>query len=134
MPKSSLLLQRQRDFLRTCDSIIAKTAPGTPGRDIRTIARQALRTQAPGYYVEFEYARKVLYTYFSRGTLPAGSQSNRAMWMELIERVNARHARGWNISDALNHVLCEGRASQYFIAESTACRQLRSHRRGGIGR
>ncbi len=126
MPKSPLLLQRRRDFLRAC--LRAEATERGP-INIASIAHRAMHTPAPGYYVEFESARKVLYTYFSTGRLPAASPHRRAMWLELIDRVKARRDRGWNITDALQHVLTEGRASQYFIAESTACRELRSHHR-----
>lgn len=98
------------------------------------IARRTVHSPAPAYYVEFDTARKVLYTYFSQGSLPATSPHRKAMWLELADRVDKYRQRGWNLTDALTRVLTEGKASSFFMAESTACRQLRSHRRSTLNK
>lgn len=129
MPKSSLQLQRRRDFLRACVKAKSQLATRNDMISPADVARLAIHTTAPGYYVEHEYARKVLYTYYSRGTLPASSDQRRAMWLELIGRVDHLRQQGWNVTDALSRVLAIGEASRFFIAESTALRELRTHRR-----
>ncbi|MDE6310178.1 MAG: hypothetical protein K2L93_06915 [Muribaculaceae bacterium] len=129
MPKSSLQLQRRRDFLRACEATVANAPLHQRPATVESIVSRTVNSTAPGYYVEFDTARKVLYTYFSRGTLPATTPHRRAMWQELAQRVDRYRERGWTLTDALTRVLSEGSASSFFMAESTACRELRSHRR-----
>lgn len=129
MPKSSLQQQRRRDFLRACVRAKSELATQQGKLSALAVARRAINTPAPGYYIEHEYARKVLYTYYSRGTLPASTDQRRAMWLELIDRVDHLREQGWNVTDALSRVLAIGEASRFFIAESTAMRELRTHHR-----
>lgn len=132
MPKSSLQLQRRRDFLRACAATAASEPLHQRPASVEAIVHRTVNSPAPAYYVEFDTARKVLYTYFSQGSLPAHTPHRRAMWLELVGRVDKYRQRGWNLTDALTRVLSEGKASSFFMAESTACRELRSHRRSSL--
>lgn len=133
MPKSSLQLLRRKDFLRACATAAAEPLHQRP-TSVEAIVHRTVNAPAPAYYVEFDTARKVLYTYFSRGILPASSPHRKAMWLELADRVDKYRQRGWNLTDALTRVLSEGNASSFFMAESTACRELRSHRRSTLNK
>lgn len=82
--------------------------------------------EAPGYYITFEYARRLLGQY-RRGRLPHTlSPLRRLMIAEIDRRVNLLMS-GTNshaVGEALSKVLAMGRASRFFITTATAMRLL----------
>lgn len=124
--------QRHRDFIAACVRARRDLMAGGVKATDRQVAREALRGGAPGYYVEFEYALGVLYTYYNTGMLPASQQGRQALWRELIAKVNRRRRLGESTRSALQRTLSGESASQFFIAESTAIREYRLHRRRSL--
>lgn len=124
--------QRRRDFIKACIRE-TRAAAGTSQRLTDTIiARRAMAGGAPGYYLEYDYALKVLYGYYAQGELPIATPHRRAMWLELIAKVDELRNRGVSVMQALNRVLSGATASRFFIAEATAVRELRNHRRSPL--
>ena len=76
---------------------------------------------APGYYVEYSTACKVLRRIRKYRCLPYGGRGFGAIYAELIRRVAPESLRyGIRNSRALARVLCEGNASCWFMTPDSA--------------
>jgi len=86
-----------------------------------------LGSPAPGYYVDPDYALRMLAP-LRRGGKAPGSEQKRKMWEELHRRATEAVARYGldRYSDGVYRVLGAGGASRFFIARSTAAQILRS--------
>lgn len=95
---------------------------------ITAMVNETINGKAPGYYITFDYARRLLSLY-RRGRLPKGLSRLRC---ELIAELNQRVEQlnlGTNshaVGDALSKVLAKGNASRFFITTATARRFLYS--------
>lgn len=76
---------------------------------------------APGYYVEYSTARRVLRRIRRTQSLPYGGHGFGAIYAELLRRVTAESLRhGIRNSRALARVLCDGNASCWFMTPDSA--------------
>ena len=114
--------ERRRDFVRLCRLISRRSKQPLTQRDI---VNQALAHEAPGYYVDYTYALRVIGHVM---TMPrtVAARYGRGKWLEIADRCrNEMEARR---ADSLNHalalVLSSGRASGFFLSASTALRIL----------
>lgn len=123
---------KQRDFLVECRREMARAVEKGEPTTVEEIAWRASQRPAPGYYLEYGYARRQL------GRLMAGDQSgvvNRGeMWRELLGRIREVMDRTPDLKfgQALSRVLAVGGASSYFYSASYAGRlykRLRAHHR-----
>ena len=79
------------------------------------IVARAVGCDAPGYYLDYDYALTTLYRV--RNGMKPRRHEKRLMWDEIEGKVNAVIASGeeLTIAAALNRVLADERASRYFI-------------------
>lgn len=115
-----LTATRNRHFMDACRTVIATaTGPVTSGY----IARKAAAMPAPGYYVSFDYALRVLRYMRRSGFIPREGKGAGALWRELCSKVTALQQRHRiPDSEALSRVLADGKASSFFIRPATALR------------
>lgn len=118
--------ERDRDFYRVCRLIASSSRkPLTP----REIVARAVNHPAPGYYVDYTYALRVL---GNIGKMPRAdaARASRGKWLELYDRcMEAMAAGAPGIGMALVDVLASGRASGFFISVSRGLRILRDAER-----
>lgn len=106
---------RDHDFKRECrrQTELAFERGETP-RAGEIVAR-AVRSEAPGYYLDYDYALTTLYRV--RNGMKPRRQEKQLMWDEIERKVNAVIDTGEEptLAAALNRVLADERASRYFI-------------------
>jgi hypothetical protein len=90
------------------------------------VVNDAISTNAPSYYLTFDYARRLLSQY-RRKQLPK-KYRKRDMIVEIARKVDRLMLQNplLSESDALTMVLTSGNASRFFISESSA-RRLINH-------
>lgn len=112
------LNRRQHDFLLTCRQILRASSSYIKPCDL---ARKALASQAREYYINEDYAYRMVLGFMKYGKMPT-RQSTRAMCLELVGRVTALKAvkPGLCIMPAVKTVLESGTASRFFISHRTA--------------
>lgn len=113
---------RSRDFVRLCNRI-ARSSGGALTQ--REIIGKALASEAPAYYVDYDYALRVTPQVMKMPREVAGRYS-RGKWLEIADRCRAELAsrRSKDLGAALVNVLASGRASGFFLSPSTALRIL----------
>lgn len=119
---SRLPAERRRDFVRLCRLIFRRsTRPMTQ----REIVAEALTHEAPGYYVDYDYALNVVGKVkdMPREVL---ARYSRGKWLEIADRCRAEmeSGRAANLPVALALVLSSGHASGFFLSPVTALRLL----------
>lgn len=106
---------RDQDFKRECrrQTKLAFELGEIPAA--REIVARAVRSSAPGYYLDYDYALTTLYRV--RNGMRPRRQEKRLMWDEIERKVNGIIASGEEptLASALNRVLADERASRYFI-------------------
>lgn len=118
---NALIDTRNRHSLEACERRLRALGP----REEINLARLAYRAStspAPHYYCTFTYAMRMLRV-LRHGRLPIRRDRRLAMWEEInakCDRYMERH--GCNLPQALGYVLATERASQFFIAPTTAHR------------
>lgn len=112
------LNRRQRDFLLTCRQILRASRNCIRPCDL---ARKALALQAKEYYIDEDYAYRMVLGYMKHGKIPI-RQSTRDMCLELVDRITALKANhpGLSTMPALKTVLESGTASRFFMSHRTA--------------
>jgi len=112
------LNRRQRDFLLTCRQILRASRSYVRPCDL---ARKALALQAKEYYINEDYAYRMVLEYTKYGKIPI-RQSTRDMCLELVDRIAALKANhpGLSTMPALKTVLESGTASRFFMSHRTA--------------
>lgn len=118
---NALIDTRNRHFLEACERRIRALAPHEE-INLARLAYQASTSPAPHYYCTFTYAMRMLRV-LRHGRLPIRRDRRLAMWEEInskCDRYMERH--GCNLPQALGYVLATERASQFFIAPTTAHR------------
>ncbi len=119
-----LILQRNSDFLAATRQVIAamKTTPGNDEMTWGEISRQAALRPAPTYYVTYEYALRVIRV-LRHGRMGLRRDRRREMFEEINRKVTAvQNATGTSLPSALDYVLKNCPASQFFISPATAVR------------
>lgn len=115
-----LTYRRDTDFMKTCRKVMQES--GKKQLTTRKITEIASKMPAPGYYVTFTYALRVIRS-MNNKKLHTKTDFASKRWEELKLRVNALTKRH-NISDteALARVLAQGGATSFFISPTTALR------------
>ncbi len=117
---------RDRDFLRTY-SRLRKRCRGER-LTASQLVKRAVETEAPSYYVTFDYAYRML-RLLRNGRIPRRySDIKRQQWEEIKNRVDStrKRYRMRDDSSALSLVLADGRASRFFISPAYALRLLQN--------
>lgn len=131
----SLVETRNRHFMDMCRRVIASIPAGEPIR-ISEVARIAANQEAPFYYCTYTYALRVLRV-MRHGRLTMQNDRRAQMFREILKRCEKKMIRfDCDLQEALVMVLAEGRASQFFISDSTAERlvqRITSERRAMRG-
>lgn len=119
--------QRDRDFMAMCRRLMDD--PGLSLRSARQLAAEAVKQQAPLYYVTYDYALRALRSLRKAGQLPGKNEEGKRKWAEIERRVGEMERRlGLSDGDALSRVLSGG-ASSFFISAPTALRLFHRIRR-----
>ena len=118
---NALIETRNRHFLEACERMI-RLLPPHEEINLARLAYLASTSPAPHYYCTFTYAMRMLRV-LRHGRMPIRRDRRRTMW----EEINAKcdhymERRGCNLPQALAYVLATERASQFFIAATTAHR------------
>lgn len=115
---------RKQDFKNLFKKI--SSLPYNKYCNMKTLLIKTIMSTAPGYYITYEYARRLL-RLFRRNLLPKSYNPLRYMMIaEIAQRVDAikqspaAHAEG----RALARVLAQGNASRFFISLPTAMRLI----------
>lgn len=113
---------RHRDFTRLCRLIFRRSK--TPMTQ-RQIVEEALSHEAPGYYVDYTYALRVISNVMDMPDSVLG-RCSRGKWLEITRRCRAEleGGRARDLGHALALVLSSGRASGFFMSPATAIRIL----------
>lgn len=106
---------RDQDFKRECrrQTKLAFDRGEIPAAG--EIVARAVRSPAPGYYLDYDYALTTLYRV--RNGMRPRRHEKRQMWEEIERKVNGIITSGDEptLAGALNRVLADERASRYFI-------------------
>lgn len=119
---SSLIKERNKDFLNECRRLVRKNPLNL---NLRDVARQAARNEAPRFYVEYDRARLMIGRIRRGDRLCEMSMENRCKWLTIARltdqiEVDKRMAT----SDALYYVLKHCKAPSYFLSPRGAERIL----------
>ncbi len=130
----TMIETRNRHFLDAARRVM-KTIPAGHSVDIRYVAAKAAASPAPHYYCTYEYALRVLRV-LRHGRMSMRRDRRLAMFSEINDKCSRLMALqpGLRLTDALTFVLTSERASQFFIAESTAEKLVQQLRREARGR
>lgn len=107
---------RNKDFLAVCKRIVEESR----GERLtsRRLVKRAIESNAPSYYVTFDYAYRMLRR-MRNGTLPRDyNRIRKRQWEEIMMKVD-RVKESYGMRDdatALGMVLAGGRASGFFIS------------------
>lgn len=117
--------RRQRDFLQICRQILRASDNYLT---ISELARRAMSKQAHGYYIDEDYAYRLILDRLNHGKIPI-RRSTRLLCDELIARIEALRVEdpSANIARALKTVLESGYASRFFMELKTARNLINLH-------
>lgn len=106
---------RDHDFKRECRRQTALAFERGEMPQAGEIVERAVKSNAPGYYLDYDYALTTLYR-VRNGMMPRRIEK-RLMWEEISRKVDAVLKAGQqpSIAAALNQVLADDGASRYFI-------------------
>ncbi len=123
--KLTTLNHRHRDLLHTCMLILARSKRVLKPKEL---AIKAVKSRAKGYYVEEDYAYRMVLLHEKYGKIPTRN-STRQMCLELADRVAALKSEnpGLATMPALKRVLESGKASRYFMSVKTAQNLIERH-------
>lgn len=119
-----LIQQRNDNFLAAARQVIAamKTTHGNDEITWSEISRQAALRPAPAYYVTYEYALRVIRV-LRHGRMGMRRDRRREMFEEINNKVSViENLTGSSLPAALDYVLKNCPASQFFISPATAVR------------
>lgn len=120
------VLIRNRDIKKCYNRIVKQYRKQGQNPPMSRVVNDAISTNAPSYYLTFDYARRLLSQY-RRKQLPK-KYRKRDMIVEIARKVDRLMLQNplLSESDALTMVLTSGNASRFFISESSA-RRLINH-------
>lgn len=120
------ILLRNRDIKKCYNRIVKQYRKQGQNPPMSRVVNDAISTNAPSYYLTFDYARRLLSQY-RRKQLPK-KYRKRDMIVEIARKVDRLMLQNplLSESDALTMVLTSGNASRFFISESSA-RRLINH-------
>lgn len=112
-----MIERRNRDLLRAARAIYAASPVPMSQQEL---AAQAARSQAPCYYVTYDYALRVL-SRMRRGGRPDGDELRQRMYAEMEAKaaeIQRRRPQA-TLGQAVASVLAECRASAFFVKGKT---------------
>lgn len=116
---------RDQDFVAKCRKICEGLHTGEH-ISCQELAHRAITNGAPGYYITFDYAYRMLRT-MRRDRLPPGyNPLKRLMWTEIAQKAD-HYKKQMGIktdTEALSIVLARNCASRFFITTDYAIRLL----------
>lgn len=116
---NALIKTRNRHFLEACKRRMRTLGPNEE-INLARLAYLAAMSPAPHYYCTYTYAMRMLRV-LRHGRIPIRRDRRRAMWEEINDKCTRyMERRGCNLPMALANVLATERASQFFIAPTTA--------------
>ncbi len=120
---------REQEFIESCRSVIL-TAGGDEIDSLNSLAAKVVHCPAPRYYVDIDYAYRMLLEIRKSGQWPL-RENNRRMWQEIMSKTERAMERDRSLSliQAVTQVLVYDGASSYFIDRKTALRKLQKYNR-----
>lgn len=121
--------ERNDDFLKAFRRELQLMHDAGERPTVEQVLDRVLSGDAPGYYVSYQYARRVVGDLVERGVVNRFNGkirrfSRRDMMLEIaVKCVERMERRGINLGRALTDVLAGGRASSWFMSRTYA-RQL----------
>lgn len=132
---------RDEDFMKACRRSVSDLHDEGRTPTTLEIVRRAINSEAPSFYVSYDYARRMLRRYRRNRLSPAIGGEKRMLWHDIdtqVELMKSTH-RFATCGQALAAVLTSCTASRFYISEGYALklffqirRRRRRHRRGGV--
>lgn len=120
---------RDRDYLTACQSVL-KQNPERQFGSLLALSIAVSRSQAPSYYVDPDYAYRIVLAIRREGCIK-GTAATRRKWDEFYRKVTARmrRCRGESLREATIHVAAFEPAGSFFISPECGVKILRAHLR-----
>ena len=117
-------VMRRKDLQKCYDKIVKQCKKQGVKSNSITIIKQTINSEAPGYYITYDYARRLLRQYRHRKLPRNYSALKRDMITEIARKVNKlmESQQGYTEGEALAMVLASGNASRFFISPISARR------------
>lgn len=124
--KSQMRRLRDREFLEAYRQVASEMMSGKEPFVRRTAIRRAIERGKPLYYLSYNRTYTVMLHYFATGDVPLKAIEQRAMWLEIAQKVKAVMTEHPAISlpQAIARVLASAHASRFFISEAYAYKLL----------
>lgn len=117
---------RQRDICLCYNKIVKRYKLQGKMPSASTLVNETITSSAPGYYITFNHARRLLSQY-RRNKLPKNFRKlRREMIYEIaqkVDKIRLTH-QSYSESDALTMVLSRSNASRFFITPASARRLI----------
>ena len=117
-------VMRRKDLQKCYNKIVKQCEKQGVTPTSTNIIEQTINSEAPGYYITYDYARRLLRQY-RRRKLPRNYNAlKRDMVIEIARKVNKlmESQQGYTEGEALAMVLASGNASRFFISPISARR------------
>lgn len=117
-------VMRRKDLQKCYNKIVKQCEKQGVTPTSTNIIEQTINSEAPGYYITYDYARRLLRQY-RRRKLPRNYNAlKRDMVTEIARKVNKlmESQQDYTESEALAMVLASGGASRFFISPISARR------------
>ena len=114
---------RNKDLAHKCRMALRSMPPHTYIK-FNNLVTQIINSEAPGYYVSFDYALRRINEIHKTGRSSVRNKINRMLWDEIYAKTAKAldSGRYRNIAHALTHVLVSEKASRFFISQQQAMR------------
>ncbi len=117
---------RNRDIKKCYRNIVKKYKKTGKMPSISKLINKTITSNAPGYYLTYDYARRLLSSH-RRNLLPKTYRKlRRDMIVEIAKKVDRLLLQSPTMTEgeALTIVLTNGNASRFFISNASACRLI----------
>ena len=120
-------VMRRKDLQKCYDKIVKQCKKQGVKSTPTTIIEQTINSEAPGYYITYDYALRLLRQYRHRKLPRNYSALKRDMVIEIARKVNKlmELQQGYTEGEALAMVLASGNASRFFISPISARRIIK---------
>ncbi|MFG6381548.1 MAG: hypothetical protein K1V87_05515 [Muribaculum sp.] len=120
---------RDLDFLDACQSVL-KQNPDRRFGSLLALSAAVSRSQAPSYYVDPDYAYRIVLAIRRNGGV-SGSGITRRKWAEFYRKVMTRMecCKNESLREAAMHVAVFEPADSFFISPECGVKILRTHLR-----
>lgn len=122
-------VMRRKDLQKCYDKIVKQCKKQGGKSTSATIIEQTINSEAPGYYITYDYALRLLRQYRRRKLPRNYSTLKRDMITEIARKVNKlmESQQGYTEGEALAMVLAGGNASRFFISPISARRIIKNN-------